>query len=170
MRSYKKFTISIIILGAVLAAPFLTGKVIVNITPSVPRGLWLITDGVITYGDVVQVPLDAFKSTEWIPEVYRKKTSWGNVPYLKRVSGLPGDVIELSPEGLLLVGGVIIPDSAVLSRDGAGNKLERFPLPVTIASDEVWLMSDTARGFDSRYLGPARLNQCRKVINIISCN
>ena len=61
-RKTKKFAISIIILGAVIVAPFFTGKLLVNTTPSVPLGLWLkLETKKINRGDVVQVPFDAFK-------------------------------------------------------------------------------------------------------------
>lgn len=164
MRRSQKFAISIIILGAVAAAPFLTGVVIVNMTPSVPLGLWRLDDSEITRGDVVQVPFDAFEFTAWVPDIYRKKNSWGNVPYMKRVAGLPGDLVEISEEGFEVVAGKIISTSAIISADGRGNRLQTFPLPVTLASDEVWLVSDIERGFDSRYLGPAKLSECRKAV------
>ncbi|MBQ9419706.1 MAG: S26 family signal peptidase, partial [Synergistaceae bacterium] len=135
---------------------------------SLPLGLWLKADGEIKRGDVVQVPFDAFEFTEWVPEIYRKGNSWGDVPYLKRVAGLPGDLIEISDEGLEIAAGKIISHSAVLSADGRGNKLEIFPLPVILASDEVWLTSDVDRGFDSRYLGPAKLSECHKLTPLLT--
>ena len=160
MRREQKFAITVLILGAVVAAPFLTGKLIINVSPSVPVGLWLKIEGEIKCGDIVQVPFDAFKSTEWVPEEYYRKSFWGNnVPFLKRVAGLPGDKIENLPDGFL-----------ALSHDGLGNELKAYPLPVILESDEVWLMSDAERGFDSRYLGPAKFSKCHKVIKILTKN
>ena len=158
MRREQKFAISILILGAVIAAPFLTGKLIINVSPSVPVGLWLKVEGEIKCGDIVQVPFDAFKSTEWVPEEYYRKSFWGNnVPFLKRVAGLPGDEIKNLPDGFI-----------ALSHDGLGNELKTYPLPIILESDEVWLMSDAERGFDSRYLGPAKIIKCHKVIPLIT--
>ncbi len=168
MNLNKKFVISVLIIGAVLAAPFFTGRFVLNISPSVPLGLWLLSDDKITYGDVVQLPLDAFKFAEWVPEMYHVKDRNGvEMPYLKRVAGLPGDVIELSSEGYEIAAGKILLNSLPLSMDGSGNKLETFPLPVKLASDEIWLTSDKERGFDSRYLGPARIDQCKKIVPFI---
>jgi len=169
MRLEKKIAISIIIFGAVLAAPFITGKIIVNVTPSVPVGLWLkLENSKLERGDVVQVPFNSFKFNSWVPEVYHKKNSWGDVPYLKRVAGLPGDLVEVLPDGLLKVAGEILPNSLALSRDGKGNELKTYPLPVILDSNEIWLTSDSERGFDSRYLGPANLNECFKAVPLIT--
>ncbi len=167
-KNEKKFAIAILILGAVCAAPFFTGKIILNTTPSVPIGLWLKDDSEINRGDFVQVPFEAFKFNSWVPEIYKKKNSWGNIPYLKRIAGLPGDEVEILPDGLLKVAGKIIPGSSALSSDSLGNKLETYPLPITLESNEVWLISDSERGFDSRYLGPAVLSQCHKVLPLIT--
>ena len=103
MRFQQKFALITLIIGAVTAAPFFTGKLIVNITPSMPRGLWLLDDGEIKRGDAVQVPFSSFKFTDWVPEAYHKKSSWGKIPFLKRVAGLPGDKVEVLPEGFTLI-------------------------------------------------------------------
>ena len=169
MNFNRKFVLSVIIIGAVLAAPFFTGRIVINISPSVPLGFWWISDDEFTYGDVVQLPLEAFKFTDWVPEIYRRKDKRGReIPFLKRIAGLPGDLIELSSEGYEIAAGKILNHSAVLSMDNIGNKLETYPLPIRLASDEVWLTSDVARGFDSRYLGPARIDKCRKAVLIFT--
>ena len=167
MKSYKKFAIAIIILGAVIAAPFLTGRIIVNTTPSVSIGLWLLSEGEIKRGDAVQVSLNSFEFTDWVPEIYKKRNGWGEILFLKRVAGLPGDEIKKSGDMLILNSSEIIPDSGVLSQDGLGNELKVYNLPVKLKSDEAWLTSDIGRGFDSRYLGPAKLNDCKKVVPLI---
>ena len=43
-----------------------------------------------------------------------------------------------------------------------------FRFPVTLASDEVWLMSDSPFGFDSRYLGTAKLSKCYKALPLLT--
>lgn len=169
MNFNRKFVLSVIIIGAVLAAPFFTGRIVINISSSVPLGFWWISDDEFTYGDVVQLPLEAFKFTDWVPEIYRWKDKRGReIPFLKRVAGLPGDLIELSSEGYEIAAGKILNHSVALSTDNIGTKLETYPLPIKLASDEVWLTSDVARGFDSRYLGPARIDKCRKAVLIFT--
>ena len=84
---------------------------------------------------------------------------------MKRVVGLHGD---LGDNGLILINGVPFPDSAPLSHDRAGRFFKAFTLPVTLTSDEVWLMSASPFGFDSRYLGTAKLSKCHKAIPLLT--
>ena len=159
----------IIFIGSILGAFICSECFILNTTASVPRGLWLKLDCLPKKGDFVQVPIEAFSSTEWVPHEYFRKNMWGkNKPFLKRVAGLHGDLIELGDKGLININGVPFPNSAPLSHDRAGRFLRAFSLPVTLTSDEVWLLSDSPFGFDSRYLGTANLSRCYKAIPLLT--
>ena len=152
----KKFqrrnALIIILIGSILGAFICSECLILNTTASVPRGLWLKLDCLPKKGDFVQVP-----------------NIWGkNKPFLKIVAGLHGDLIELDNDGIININGVPFPNSAPLSHDRAGRFLRAFPLPVTLASDEVWLMSDSPFGFDSRYLGTAKLSKCYKAVPLLT--
>ena len=161
--------ICLIFSGAALAALFCSGRLVMNTTYSVPVGLWWRVDETLQCGDTVRVPIAAFKSTGWMPERYWRKNGWGESrDFLKHVAGLSGDLVEPDSSGLLRVAGKVIANSAPLSFDKAGRPLSTFPLPVRLASDEVWLLSDSPRGFDSRYLGPAKREQCHKVKPILT--
>ena len=165
----RRNALIIILIGSVLGAFICSECFILNTTASVPRGLWLKLDTLPQKGDFVQVPVDAFNSTEWVPPEYFKKNMWGkNKPFLKKIAGIHGDTIEQSNNGLILINGVPFPNSAPLSNDKAGRFLRAFPLPVTLASDEVWLMSDSPFGFDSRYLGTANLSRCYKAVPLLT--
>ena len=90
---------------------------------------------------------------------------WGNrKPFIKIVAGSHGDTVELGDNGLILINRVPFPNSAPLSHDRAGWPLRAFVLPITLASREVWLLSDSPRGFDSRYLGAADILKCHKAV------
>ena len=152
----RRNALIIILVGAILGAFICSERLILNTTASVPRGLWLKVDGLPKKGDFVQVPIEAFSSTEWMPQEYFRKNICGNnKPFLKKVAGLSGDLIERGDKGLITINGVPFSNSAPLSHDRNGRFLKAFPLPVTLAYDEVWLMSDSPFGFDSRYLGTA---------------
>ena len=169
MRPEQRAALSVIFLGAALAALFCSGKLILNTTASVPIGLWWRIDGPLTLGDVVRVPIEAFKATDWVPEVYWRKNAWGRPKaFLKRVAGLPGNIIEAGEYGLLRINGHLISNSAPLSADRAGRPLKAYPLPLQLESDEIWLLSDSPRGFDSRYLGPAQLPKNHKFIPLVT--
>lgn len=166
-KTGQKAAIYVLIFGAAVAALLYFGGFTVNLSPSVPLGLWRRVDGPIQRGDIVEVPFEAFHSIGWVPEAYHRQNDFGRVtPYLKRVAGLPCDMIEADKGGLLRVAGEIFPNSAPLSMDRAGNVMRAFPLPCHLASDEVWLLSDSPRGFDSRYLGPAERERCVKVVPV----
>ena len=166
LRFQRKAAIGVLVFGAAIAALLCFGGFTVNLSASVPLGLWRKVGGPVQIGDIVEVPFEAFRSTDWVPESYHRKNDFGRVtPYLKRVAGLPCDKIE-ADSGLIRVNGKVVPDSAPLSADRAGNVMRAYPLPVSLASGEVWLSSDSPRGFDSRYLGPARLEECVKVVPV----
>ena len=117
----------------------------------------------------MRVPIEAFKATDWVPEIYWRKNAWGqHKAFLKRVAGLPGDIIEAGEYGLLRINGRLIPNSAPLSADRAGRPLKAYPLPTRLASDEIWLLSDSPRGFDSRYLGPVHHLKKHKFIPLVT--
>lgn len=161
----RKAAVLLLVLWASIAALFRSGRLILNTTGSVPRGLWWVSGGRIQRGDTVTVPISAFRSTSWVPEAYWRKNSWGKPKaFLKRVAGFPGEVVEAAEYGLIRVAGKVVKNSAPLSADRAGRPLRAFPLPVTLASDEVWLLSDSPRGFDSRYLGPALIKRCQRAV------
>jgi len=168
-KTQKKHALLIIFIGSVLSAIICSEYLLLNTTASVPRGLWLKVDSIPKKGDFVQVPIEAFSSTNWVPPVYFRKNIWReNKPFLKIVAGTQGDRIEQGKNGQILINGVPFPNSAPLSHDRGGRFLKNFPLPVTLAYDEVWLMSDSPFGFDSRYLGTAKILQCHKAVPLLT--
>ncbi|MBR0205063.1 MAG: S26 family signal peptidase [Synergistaceae bacterium] len=174
----RKFALFLVIFWIVIALALSTGKFTINVTISEPLGLWFKTGktgktgGEIVAGDIVLVEFKYFSSINWVPDVYPARNFAGNpMPFLKRVAGLPGDLIERDDSdsgGLIRVNGVVMPDTALLSRDSLGNELNAFILPHRLESGEVWLLSESPVGFDSRYLGPAKLDRCEKIIPLIT--
>ena len=168
----RRAALCILTLGALTAALLLSGLFTFNISSSVPLGLWLrLSNKNIKIGDIVEINFEDFiYNNDWVPEAYYKANEVGRTaPYLKRVAGLPGDVIELGEFNLLKINNKIILNSVILSQDRAGNILSSpdYSNKIKLQDNEVWLMSDSPRGFDSRYLGPAKLNKCVKVLPIL---
>ncbi len=165
----RRNALFVLLVGSVLAALISSDRFILNTTTSVPRGIWLKLDDKPKIGDFMQVPIDAFTSTDWVPHEYFRLNMWGQrKPFIKLVAGLQGDVIEQSNNGLILINGVPFHDSAPLSHDRAGRLLRPSVLPIVLASDEVWLLSESPFGFDSRYLGVAKLSKCRKAVPLLT--
>lgn len=165
LRKEQKAAVIIIVTAFMIAAPFFSGKFTINISNSVPVGLWLRVDDKIKIGDVVEVNVDSFYSFDSMPEIYKQRRI---KKFLKRTAGLHKDIINYAQYGLIEISGKIFPNSAPLSFDRSGNKLNAYPLPIKLDSDEIWLLSDVINGFDSRYLGPAKLHDCVKVIPLIT--
>ena len=159
----RRNALFVILIGSILAVLICSQCFILNTTASVPRGLWLKLD------TLPLVPIDAFSSTEWVPPDYFRLNMWGKrKPFLKLVAGSQGDSVELGDNGLILINGVPFPDSKPLSHDRAGQPLRAFNLPITLASDEIWLLSQSPFGFDSRYLGAAKIFRCYKAVPILT--
>jgi conjugative transfer signal peptidase TraF len=78
----------------------------------------------------------------------------------KPVAGVPGDTVEIRPEGVR-VNGTPLVNGAVLARDHAGRALPHAPWGRRVlGADEFWVQSPySVRSFDSRVFGPVRRGQ-----------
>ena len=165
----RRNALFVILVGSALAALICSECFILNTTASVPRGLWLKLDTLPQKGDFVLVPIDAFSSTQWVPHHYFRLNMWDKrKPFLKLVAGSSGDNIELGDNRLILINGTPFPNSKPLSHDRAGRLLRAFELPVTLASEEIWLLSESPFGFDSSYLGPAKIFRFYKAVSLLT--
>jgi conjugative transfer signal peptidase TraF len=73
-------------------------------------------------------------------------------PLLKEIVGVPGDEVSVTPAGVRIYGGPLLPHSAPFSQDSSGQ-----PLPHqqgTWRLTGYWLYgADSPHSFDSRYFG-----------------
>jgi len=133
---------------ASVAADRLPPRVLVNESASLPRGLyWRGPNRIPARGDVTAVPQ---------PEVARAYLRGlgmpGDVLLLKRIAATGGDVVCAE------AGRVKTPARSVevRARDRRGTSLPSWNGCRRLASDELFLLGDTASSFDSRYFGPVR--------------
>jgi conjugative transfer signal peptidase TraF len=128
----------------------------VNRSASLPFLVYEITplDGNerIEQGDCVVVNLSRFSNPVLEQGVERGYVN-RREPMLKRIGAVPGDTVILE-DGFLYVNGGAATKMAVTSRDSYGGELAAWPTPFTLQSGQYWLISNSDRGFDSRYFGP----------------
>lgn len=127
----------------------------INTSPSLPMGVYIATPD-NTANLVEFCPVEPF-ATLAIVRGYRDPGTCrdGAAPLLKPVVAKPGDLVELFARGIS-VNGVLIPNTAPLSKDRKGRPLEAWPFGrFLVAPGTVWVASSYHSGsFDSRYFGP----------------
>ncbi|MBU2031166.1 MAG: S26 family signal peptidase [Alphaproteobacteria bacterium] len=128
---------------------------LVNESPSLPKGVYFRQPGEgPDRNAIVAVPQ---------PRVARPYLSGLGMPQdillIKRVAAVGGEVVCRSDDE------VRTPDRVVRarSRDRQGVALPTWSGCRRLASDEVFLLGDTASSFDSRYFGPVHRDQIRGV-------
>jgi conjugative transfer signal peptidase TraF len=82
----------------------------------------------------------------------------GYQPLLKPIVAMTGDVVELTPN-VVLVNGRSHSHSATVNQDSQGRPLPHLPWGrYLLAPGEVWVLSTfSANSWDSRYFGPIRV-------------
>jgi len=129
----------------------------INLTGSLPIGLYAVTHGAPAHGALVLVCLPA-RTAEWARDrgyVPRGASCPGRaMPVGKPVFALPGDVVTVTDSGLLL-NGRLTPNSRPLLSDRRGRPLPRLAAGrYAVGPGELWVVSPySALSFDSRYFG-----------------
>jgi conjugative transfer signal peptidase TraF len=127
----------------------------INTSPSLPVGLYVVTTD--RSANLVEFcPVEPFATLSLIrryrdPGICRD----GGAPLLKPVVAMAGDMVELSGHGIS-VNGLLLPNTAPLSKDTKGRPLTAWPFGrYSVSPGTVWVASSYhSRSFDSRYFGP----------------
>jgi conjugative transfer signal peptidase TraF len=129
-------------------------RLLLNLTPSVPRGLYLVTPcPTVTRGMLVVVPPPAAVAALLVARGYLG----ARTPLLKPVAAVAGDRVCVDEESVVIQG---VWRAPVATRDRRGRPLPRWRGCVTLGVDEVFLLSTwQAHSFDSRYFGPVGMRQ-----------
>jgi len=133
-----------------------------NLSASIPPGLYRVTKDSIARGSLVLVCLPPSLSVFARSRDYIGAGSCedGNAPVGKVVAATTGDTVDLGPDGVV-VNGHQLPNTRPLLDDERGRRL---PHPTRgrylVSSGQVWLLSTySERSFDSRYFGPVPSGQ-----------
>jgi conjugative transfer signal peptidase TraF len=127
----------------------------INMSPSLPVGLYSITTG--NSASLVEFCLAGPFAALSLRRGYRDRGTCedGGAPLLKPLIAVAGDVVQLSARGIS-VNGVLVRNTAPLSKDTKGRPLKAWPCGrYRVAPGTVWVASSyQPRSFDSRYFGP----------------
>jgi conjugative transfer signal peptidase TraF len=124
-------------------------RLVWNATASAPVGLYRVESAAkLRRGDFVLA---------WLPDAARELATErdylpANVPLVKRVAALTGDVI-CSEQARITINGIVV--ATALRVDSRGRSLPRWSGCRTLGQKEVFLlMPSVADSFDGRYFGP----------------
>lgn len=153
------------------AALGLSRVVSLNVSASAPIGLYRSIDRPLERNRLVVACVPPrVAALAWERGYLGRGSCPGDVqPVLKRVVGLPGDVVELRREAVT-VNGTRLPDSATAIHDSRGRPLPHAPWgPTVLGRGEVWLQGTAAaRSWDSRYFGPVSRDHVHAVRPVLT--
>lgn len=144
----------------------------INRTHSLPKGIYWVVHKVPERGDIVSFwPQDTpalrlgRERGYIIPGVYNKSGGEGYGLLLKRYLGLPGDIVSITDDGII-VNGKLIPNTKPLDTDNVGDPLPRIRLDnYRLQEHEALFVSDhLPRSFDARYFG---LQETRQIVEVV---
>lgn len=126
-----------------------------NFTESAPRGLYCRSKS----QDARYVLFCPDAEISRVSKPYRISgiCADGGAPLLKPVGAAGGDVVSVTPQGLV-VNGVLLSNTAARPTDSHGRPLAHYPYGTyNVQPGELWVISTyNADSFDSRYFGPIK--------------
>lgn len=121
-----------------------------NASASAPIGLYRVLPGKPIRGDLVLVRTPSSVRQLAAERGYLPQ----NVPLVKRVAALDGDIV-CAADDVISVNGRVVAER--LARDRLGRPLPAWTGCQTLGPDDVFLlMEDVTGSFDGRYFGPVR--------------
>lgn len=164
MRDLKRFFL-IVLLVVLVCVAFYRAGFRINLTPSVPVGVYQIhkIEGALKRGDIVWFcPPDT-------PLFRKSRDKWGDIPHgdcpggymhmFKPVAALPGDTVEVTRQGVF-VNSQRLSNSQPMGRTGKGQRLYSDFGRFQVQTGTVWLISTYhLHSLDSRYFGAVSQGQ-----------
>jgi conjugative transfer signal peptidase TraF len=142
---------------ALIAASAAAMGLRVNLTGSIPPGIYRTVASTITRGTIVLVclPVDVARPARARGYIPVGSCADGSAPIGKPVAAVAGDTVTVGDVGVI-VNGKLLTNSRPLRRDSRGAQLANLRIANHLVGiDELWLVSSrSARSFDSRYFGP----------------
>ena len=143
-----------------------------NVTPSLPKGIYKLEEEVPVVGDVVSICLEGEFAETARERGYLRPGSCksGLRPLLKYLAALPGDAVDQSMESILCGRD----DSlmchwpvSVKAKDKLGREMWQARLPQTVPDGMALILTPHEGSFDSRYFGLVPLASLQKVEDVL---
>jgi conjugative transfer signal peptidase TraF len=169
MTLYSRLLVTVAgTIGAILLGSPLLGLRL-NLTESMPVGIYRVVDHPIERGATVVTCLDA--SNPVVHEAIRRRyfesgpCPGGLLPFLKTVAAVSGDTVDLSIDGVA-VNGSALAKTKTLQADFMGRPIPHVARgSFTIAGGQVLLLAThRPASFDGRYFGPSPLAAIKSVV------
>ena len=132
--------ISFILVGVFI---FYTFNLKFNTTASMPLGIYQIQNTTPKKGDLVIF-----------------KLSQNNKILLKRVVAANGDFVKVDKNGVF-INKILVKNSTIFKFDTKGNPLQNVNINRKLRTNEIFVMGDHKRSFDSRYFGIININDTK---------
>lgn len=154
-RKNKVVLFSLALMCIVLGFCFYESGLMINITGSMPRGIYFRETGKIQRGDLVTFCLNSKNQQFGLARGYliHGMRCQFSEPLIKKVIAVPGDDISLSATSII-VNNQTLPYST-LPNDSHGRPLNAYPTGNYLNTKGYWVMgTESKRSWDSRYFGP----------------
>ena len=142
----------------------------INTTPSIPVGIYRLTDDLLTKGAYVYFcppPASVFDMAKDRGYLSAGFCPGGYGHLMKKILAIKNDFVAISKDGVQ-VNGRLLPLSPPFQADGAGRTLPEYEASWVLGRDEFLLMSDSNSGsFDGRYFGSIKRKQIEGILRPI---
>lgn len=161
MKSLSQRARRLIPLGPVvgvvaLVHSLLDGHLLLNVTPSIPRGIyWISTGEIPRRGGLVALPIpsavqDLIYERQYLPRSIKLLA--------KPIAASPGDHVCIR-DGTVFLNKTRF--STVTPFDAQGRPMPKWPICRLLASNELYLATQGKSSFDSRHFGPVLAAEIR---------
>ena len=154
MRIKNKKPVLVFMLSAAIIL-FFALRVVINVTPSMPEGIYFKSSASFTRENIVLVCLDEVFQHLGISQRYLLRGHYicsQTRPLIKHIIAIPGDHVVLSDQAITVNGHDYL--YPTFYQDARQRRLNVYPRGDYQQTSAYWLLGEAVNSWDSRYWGP----------------